>query len=78
MDCFEPRPRSLDTSVKHTDASVDHAVWFHRPFRTDEWLYMDFQALVNGAGRSTVRGLLYDGDGRLCLSMAQELRIRPL
>jgi acyl-CoA thioesterase II len=72
------RPYSLGEWGGHTDASIDHAVWFHRPFRCDEWLYADFHALVNAGGRSTVRGSFYDRGGRLCMSMAQELLIRPL
>jgi acyl-CoA thioesterase-2 len=72
------RPFSLGQWGIHADASIDHAVWFHRPMRTDEWLYSDFHALVNGGGRSTVRGEFFDRSGRLCMSMAQELLIRPL
>jgi acyl-CoA thioesterase-2 len=72
------RPRNLGEWGTHTDASLDHAVWFHRPFRVDEWLFFDLHALVNAGGRSVVRGSLYRHDGQLCLSMAQELLIRPL
>ena len=72
------RPHSLGEWGRHTDASIDHAVWFHHPFRADEWLYMDFHALVNHHGRATIRGELFDRSGRLCLSMAQELLIREL
>lgn len=72
------RPHSLGAWGLHTDASIDHAVWFHHPFRADEWVYMDFHALINAHGRSTIRGELYDRTGRLCLSMAQELLIREL
>jgi acyl-CoA thioesterase-2 len=72
------RPLSLDSWGEHTDASLDHALWFHRPFRADEWLYYDLQAVINTGGRSLVRGSMYRPDGRLCLSMAQELLIRPL
>ena len=72
------RPLSLGEWGVHADASIDHAVWFHRPFRVDEWLYADFHALVNTGGRSTVRGEFFDRAGRLCMSMAQELLIRPL
>jgi acyl-CoA thioesterase II len=71
------RPLNLGEWGTHTDASLDHAVWFHRPLRADEWLFYDLHALVNTAGRSLVRGAMYQ-DGRLCLSMAQELLIRRL
>jgi acyl-CoA thioesterase-2 len=72
------RPHSLDTWGNHADASLDHAVWFHRRFRTDEWLLYDLQCLINAAGRSTVRGCFYSRDGALVASMAQELLIRPV
>src|SRR5207237_8082596 len=41
------RPLTLDSWDGYTDASLDHALWFHRPFRADEWLYYDLQAAVN-------------------------------
>ena len=72
------RPYSLGEWGTHADASIDHALWFHREPRFDEWVYVDFHALVNHAGRSTVRGEFYDGEGRLSMSIAQELLIRPL
>jgi acyl-CoA thioesterase-2 len=72
------RPLSLDAWGEHADASIDHAVWFHRPIRTDDWLFFDLHALINAGGRSTARGCLYSRDGTLVLSMAQELLIRPL
>ena len=72
------RPRSLGTWGAHTDASLDHCLWFHRPVRADEWLLFDLQALVNAGGRATVRGVMYGRDGSLRVSMAQELLIRPL
>lgn len=72
------RPHNLGTWGTHTDASLDHALWFHRPARADEWLLYDLQALVNAAGRSTIRGLLFTRDGTLVASMAQELLIRAL
>ena len=72
------RPLSLDTWGSHTDASIDHAVWFHRPARADDWLLYDLQAVVNSGNRATVRGSMFDRDGRLVLSMAQELLVRPV
>jgi acyl-CoA thioesterase-2 len=72
------RPLSLKSWGGYTDASLDHALWFHRPRRADEWNLFDFQALVNANGRSTVRGTMYGEDGVLYLSMAQELLIRAL
>jgi acyl-CoA thioesterase-2 len=72
------RPYNLDEWGTHTDASIDHAVWYHRPPRADGWIFCDFHALINAGGRSTVRGVFHDERGDLTLSMAQELLIRPL
>jgi acyl-CoA thioesterase II len=72
------RPLSLETWGIHTDASLDHALWFHRPARADEWLSYELQAIVNSGNRATVRGLMYDRCGNLVVSMAQELLIRPI
>ena len=72
------RPHNLDSWGGYTDASLDHAVWFHRPRRADVWNIFDFQALLNAGGRSTIRATMYGEDGQLYLSMAQELLIREL
>ena len=72
------RPGSIGTWGTHTDASLDHAVWFHRPWRADRWSFFDIQALVNTGGRGTIRATMHGEDGTLHLSMAQELLIRKL
>jgi acyl-CoA thioesterase-2 len=72
------RPHSLGEWGTHTDASLDHAVWFHRPVEIDEWLLFDLHPVINHGGRSTIRGAMFSRDGLLRLSMAQELLIRPL
>ena len=72
------RPHSLGAWGTHTDASLDHALWFHRPCRADEWNIFDLQALVNAGGRATIRATMHGEDGLLNLSMAQELLIRKL
>ncbi len=56
--------------------SVDHAMWFHRPARADDWLLYDVQSLVHAGGRGTIRGVLYGPDRRIVGSMAQELQFR--
>ena len=59
-------------------ASLDHALWFHRPFRADDWLlYMQDSPSAAGA-RGLARGLVYDRGGRLVASVAQEGLIRPV
>jgi acyl-CoA thioesterase-2 len=53
-------------------ASLDHAMWFHRPFRADKWLlYVQDSPSASGA-RSFNRGLIYDAEGTLVASVAQE------
>jgi acyl-CoA thioesterase-2 len=57
-------------------ASLDHALWFHRPFRADEWLlYAQETPNLNGA-RGFARGLIYARDGTLVASVAQEGLVR--
>jgi acyl-CoA thioesterase-2 len=57
-------------------ASLDHAMWFHRPFRADEWLlYAEDSPSASGA-RGFTRGNLFSRDGKLVASVAQEGLIR--
>jgi acyl-CoA thioesterase-2 len=64
-------------SGKFQLASLDHALWFHRPVRVDEWLlYVQDSPSAQG-GRGLCRGMLYDDKGRLVASVAQEGLIRP-
>jgi len=60
-------------------ASVDHAMWFHRPFRADEWLLYDQAALSTSSARGLARGSIHTADGRLVVSVVQEglARITP-
>src|SRR5215469_4251434 len=61
-------------------ASIDHAMWFHRPFRADEWLlYVQDSPVAYGA-RGFNRGQIYSADGKLVASVAQEglMRARGL
>ena len=57
-------------------ASLDHALWFHRPFRADEWLLyaQDSPSLADSRGFS--RGLIFASDGTLVASVAQEGLLR--
>ncbi|WP_049623531.1 acyl-CoA thioesterase II [Frateuria defendens] len=57
-------------------ASLDHALWFHRPFRADEWLLYSFDSPTAQAGRGLARGQIFSRDGRLVASTAQEGLIR--
>jgi acyl-CoA thioesterase-2 len=57
-------------------ASLDHAVWFHRPFRADEWLLYAQDSPSAQAARGFCRGSIFSRDGRLVASVAQEGLIR--
>jgi acyl-CoA thioesterase-2 len=59
-------------------ASLDHCMWFHRPFRADEWLLYDTDSPVAAGARGLARGFLYDQSGRLIVSMVQEGLTRVL
>lgn len=53
-------------------ASVDHAMWFHRPFRIDDWLLHVMHSPSASGGRGLVRGSVFSRDGKLVASTAQE------
>ena len=53
-------------------ASLDHVIWFHRPFRADEWLLYDQLALNTTNARGLAQGFIYDRQGNLVASVAQE------
>ncbi|WP_037579152.1 acyl-CoA thioesterase [Phaeacidiphilus oryzae] len=53
-------------------ASLDHAMWFHRPFRADDWLLYTQESPVAGGGRGLGTGQIFDREGRLVVSVVQE------
>ncbi|GMR15495.1 MAG: acyl-CoA thioesterase II [Gammaproteobacteria bacterium] len=57
-------------------ASLDHAMWFHRSARVDEWLLYSCDSPSSYGGRGLARGLIYDRQGHLVASTAQEGVIR--
>ncbi|MDZ4728534.1 MAG: acyl-CoA thioesterase II [Xanthomonadales bacterium] len=57
-------------------ASLDHAMWFHRDFRLDDWLLYSSDSPNMGSGRGLARGMIFDRSGRLLASTAQEGMIR--
>jgi acyl-CoA thioesterase II len=57
-------------------ASLDHAVWFHAPFRFDDWLFYDQSSTWAAGARALCRGLLFDRSGTLVASVMQEGMIR--
>lgn len=61
-------------------ASIDHVMWFHRPFRIDDWLLHSVESTSASGARGYVRGQVFDRAGNLVASTAQEglIRQRPL
>jgi acyl-CoA thioesterase II len=59
-------------------ASLDHAMWFHRAFRVDDWLLYSCDSPTTQGARGLSRGSIYDRSGRLVASTAQEGLIRLL
>ena len=57
-------------------ASLDHAMWFHRPFRADEWLLLHQSSPSASAGRGLSLAQVYDPGGRLVITAAQEGVVR--
>ena len=59
-------------------ASLDHAMWFHRPFRADEWLLYSEESPSSSGARGFATGHIFTRDGRLVVSVAQEGLLRPV
>ena len=72
--CTLPHGRSFMSGLM--TASLDHAMWFHRPFRVDEWILFAQDSPVSGGSRGFNRGMMFTRDGTLIASVAQEGLIR--
>jgi acyl-CoA thioesterase-2 len=59
-------------------ASLDHAVWFHRPIRADDWILFDLRTVSSYGARGLAAGTMHARDGTLGVSIAQEALIRPV
>ena len=59
-------------------ASLDHSIWFHRPFRADQWLLFVKESPHAGGGRGFIRGKFFSRTGDLVATAAQECLIRPV
>ncbi|CAN0493230.1 unnamed protein product, partial [Phaeothamnion confervicola] len=57
-------------------ASLDHAMWFHRPFRVDDWLLYDQSSISSGAARGLAGGAIFSSDGTLAITVVQEGLVR--
>jgi acyl-CoA thioesterase II len=71
-----PHRREIRGAVQM--ASLDHAMWFHRPFRADEWLLYDQVSPSASGGRGLATGRIFTRDGVLVASVVQEGLIRPV
>jgi len=57
-------------------ATIDHAMWFHRPLRVDEWLLYSIDSPSASGSRGLSRGSIFDRNGNLVASVAQEGMVR--
>ncbi|WP_372351423.1 acyl-CoA thioesterase [Streptomyces sp. KL116D] len=57
-------------------ASLDHAMWFHRPFRADEWLLYDQESPSASGGRGLGQARIYTREGQLAITVIQEGVVR--
>ena len=59
-------------------ASLDHAMWFHRPFRADDWLLYHQTSPTASRARGLAQGSIFCRDGTLAITVIQEGLIRPI
>ena len=71
-----PHDRSVFDGAMQV-ASLDHSIWFHRPFRADDWMLYDEEAVSTQSARGLCRGSLYSASGSLIATVMQEGLIRP-
>jgi acyl-CoA thioesterase-2 len=72
-----PHPMT-DDHPGYMVASLDHVMWFHRPFRADDWLLYHTHSPSAAAGRGFATGQVFCADGTLAVSVAQEGLVRPV
>jgi acyl-CoA thioesterase-2 len=68
----------LEGTSSHAGPSLDHAVWFHRPARADEWTWQDLVPHTAAAGRGLYTGAIYSAAGSRVATIAQEQLFRDL
>jgi acyl-CoA thioesterase II len=69
--------RAPGSTLEWGGASLDHAVWFHRPVRVDDWLLFSVDPVVNFGARGFAQGRFQTAGGVLAASMSQECVLRP-
>ncbi len=71
-------PHAIGYDGNFMMASIDHAMWFHRPFRADEWLlYHQLSPSASGA-RGLALGHVFRRDGDIVVTVMQEGLLRPV
>ncbi len=70
-------PEAKARNVTIQAASLDHAVWFHRPFSVNEWLLYSMESPNGSNARGLIYGRLFNQSGELVASIAQEALLRP-
>ncbi|MGY2933179.1 acyl-CoA thioesterase-2 [Bradyrhizobium sp. GM6.1] len=72
LDAVTARYRRTPLGKRMMRASLDHAMWFHRALRADDWLLYAHESPSAQGGRGLARGLIFKRDGTLVASVAQE------
>jgi acyl-CoA thioesterase-2 len=70
-------PHAIWGTGSHQIASLDHAMWFHRPLRADEWLLYHQKSPSAQGARGLAEGFIFRQDGALAVTVMQEGLIRP-
>src|SRR5947208_1121064 len=70
------RHAALEADTRRMSVSLDHAVWFHRPARVDEWLLYELIPVSTAAGRGLAIGTIRDQQRTLIATVAQEVLLR--
>jgi acyl-CoA thioesterase-2 len=73
---LEPHGASWVSAPNLQIASIDHVMWFHRPFRIDEWLVHVMESPTAHGARGLARGRVFTRDGRLVATTGQEGLLR--
>lgn len=64
--------RCFSDDTKFQVATIDHSIWFHRPFKMDDWLLFAIESPTASNTRGLVRGEIYDRQGNLVATAVQE------
>ena len=74
---FRSQPEQVAANA-FTGASLDHALWFHRPVHFDRWHLHTQETIAITGHRGLVRGAIHDADGHLVATAMQEVLVRPV